>query len=60
MAIGSHADKPEIEGKLPPEVEAQRDLLANPAIDPRELLPEENDPMLAKPPIEPPHPAEGK
>ena len=31
MAIGSNADKPEIEGKLPPEVEAQRDLLANPA-----------------------------
>ena len=60
MAIGSNADKPEIEGKLPPEVEAQRDLLANPATDPSELLPEENDPVLAKPPIEPPHPAEEK
>jgi hypothetical protein len=47
MSIRSNANREDIEGKLSPEVEAQRSLVADPATDPKELLAKENDPILA-------------
>lgn len=41
-----------------PVAEAQLNLIASAATDPQDLLDEEADPVLAKPPIPPPHPAE--
>jgi hypothetical protein len=47
MSIRSNANREDIEGKLSPEVEAQRSLVADPATDAKELLAAENDPILA-------------
>lgn len=60
MSIRSNADREDLAGKLDPEVEAQRNLVANPATDPKDLMLEEVDPLVAKPAKENPHPAEGK
>ncbi|MBD2462980.1 hypothetical protein H6G89_18225 [Oscillatoria sp. FACHB-1407] len=54
MSIGSNADKKDLEGNLDPEVEAQRDLVANAAIDPQPLFAKEADPFLADAPTEQP------
>lgn len=46
VSIGSNADKKDIEGKLDPTADAQRNLVANAATDPQALLSEDADPLL--------------
>jgi hypothetical protein len=59
MAIGTN--KPDdSSAQLDPTVEAQMNLVANPATDPQALLAEDADPIVAKTPPETTHPAEDR
>jgi hypothetical protein len=48
MPIGREPSQNERSGNLDPKAEAQRDLMANPAIDPQDLLSEEADPLTVE------------